>query len=152
MSGEEIVSDSDNNLASPRASHPERVWWAGQISTCARGVAGNRSLPDCRVAIQHEGPQNFSFKAVLGGAEADEGWEPLGCCDEMRDLGAGRGDDSVTTDNSPSFGLQQMTSVYVPVLLTFRKSCLSSLDLTFQNGNRRGAVSEAVCSVPRDTL
>lgn len=131
-----------------------REWGGGcRTSTCARGVAGNRSLPDCRVAIQHEVPQNLSFKAVLGGEEADEGWEPLGCCcDEMQHVGAGRGDDSVNTDCSPSFGLKQMTFVYVPVLLTFRKSCLSSLDLTFQNGNRRDAISEAVCSVLRDTL
>lgn len=66
--------------------------------------------------------------------------------------GGREGDDSVTTDSSPSFWLKQMTSVYVPVLLTFRKSCLSSLDLTFQNGNGRGVILEAVCSVLRDTL
>lgn len=48
------------------------------------------------------------------------------------------GDNFVTTYRSPSLGLKQMTFVYVSVLMTFRKSCLSSLDLTSQNGNREG--------------
>lgn len=48
-------------------------------------------------------------------------------------------DDSVTT-YSPSFRLKQMPFVYVPVLTTFRKPCLSSLNLTSQMVRGRDAV------------
>lgn len=137
---EEIVSDSDNNLASPRASHPAQIQPAAQIPHLAEEVTVNKVLLAPTIAIPHWEPHNI-FPAHqhpygIHTGEADEVWKLL--VGWRRQGGA--------TYPSSKLWPQADDMCCVLICVTFGKFCFTSLDLTFQICKQGGAQFQKLCA------